>query len=176
PITDRNGEILAVSLPVTELVANPRVIDNPADVADKLIRILPQMERDKLVARLSGDRQFVYIARALTPRQTQAVNDLGVAGLEFHTSERRYYPQGRAAVHVLGNVDVDNEGVSGVERFFNERLRLKPEEELRLSLDVRAQVAMRDSLQQAINDFNGIGGTAILEDVRTGEIITMISP
>ncbi|ONH81753.1 Penicillin-binding protein [Roseomonas mucosa] len=175
PITDRNGEILAVSLPVTELVANPRVIDNPADVADKLIRILPQMERDKLVARLSGDRQFVYIARALTPRQTQAVNDLGVAGLEFHTSERRYYPQGRAAVHVLGNVDVDNEGVSGVERFFNERLRLKPEEELRLSLDVRAQVAMRDSLQQAINDFNGIGGTAILEDVRTGEIITMIS-
>ncbi|MFC0409190.1 peptidoglycan D,D-transpeptidase FtsI family protein [Roseomonas elaeocarpi] len=175
PITDRNGEILAVSLPVTELVANPRQIENPAQVADQLARILPQMDRAKLAARLSGDKQFAYIARALTPRQTQAVNDLGVAGLEFHTSERRYYPQGRAAVHVLGNVDVDNEGVSGVERYFNERLRQAPDQELRLSIDVRVNVALRDTLTQAISDFNGIGGAGMLEDVRTGEIIGMVS-
>ncbi|MFT8246262.1 peptidoglycan D,D-transpeptidase FtsI family protein [Roseomonas sp. BN140053] len=175
PITDRNGEILAVSLPVTELVANPSVIDDPAKVADQLVRILPQLDRERLVHRLTGERQFAYIARSLTPRETQAVNNLGVAGLEFHQAERRYYPQGRAAVHVLGNVDVDNEGVSGVERYFNERLRLRPDDGLRLSVDVRVQLALRDAVQQAITDYNGIGGAGVILDINTSEVISMVS-
>ena len=174
-VTDRNGEILAVSLPVTALVANPRLIDNPAALADRLIRVLPQLERDRLVSRLSGDRSFAYVSRGLTPRETQAVNDLAVAGLEFQTAERRYYPQGRAAVHVLGNVDVDGEGISGIERFFDERLRLRPHDPLRLSIDVRVQIALRDAVQTAIAEYNGIGGAGILTDINSGEILSMVS-
>jgi len=174
-ITDRNGEILAVSLPLNALYANPRQIDNPREVADQLVRVLPQLNRDRLVERLQGERQFAYIARALTPREMQAVNNLGVAGLYFETAERRYYPQGRTGVHIVGGVDVDGNGIAGVERYFDERLRLRRNDPLRLSIDVRVQLAMRDAVQRAINDFTGIGGAGVLMDVRTAEVLAMVS-
>ncbi|WP_052401242.1 peptidoglycan D,D-transpeptidase FtsI family protein [Muricoccus aerilatus] len=174
-ITDRNGEILAVSLPVTALYANPRQIDNPAEVAARLSRVLPQLDRARLVERLSGQRQFSYLARALTPREKQAVNDLGIAGLHFEEGERRYYPQGRAAVHVLGNVDVDGSGLSGMERYHDERLRQRPHDPLRTSIDIRVQLALRDAVAKAIDDYTGIGGAGVVLDVNTGEVVAMVS-
>lgn len=174
-ITDRNGEILAVSLPLNALYANPRQIDNPREVADQLVRVLPQLDRERLVQRLSGERQFAYIARALTPREMQQVNNLGVAGLYFETAERRYYPQGRTGVHIVGGVDVDGNGIAGVERYFDERLRARPNQPLHLSLDVRVQLAMRDAVQRAITEFTGIGGAGILMDVHSGEVLSMVS-
>ena len=173
PIVDRNGELLAVSLPITALAANPREIHNPAEAADRLRTVLPELDRERLIQRLSGDRQFTYIHRSLTPRQQQAVNDLGIPGVFFEEAERRYYPQGRAAVHVLGAVDVDGNGIAGVERSFDERLRRG--EALRLSLDVRVQLALRDAVQRAISEFNGIGGAGVLLDVNTGEVLGMVS-
>jgi cell division protein FtsI (penicillin-binding protein 3) len=175
-VTDRNGEILAVSLPINALYANPREIDNPAGVADQLRRVLPQLDRERLIARLTGERQFAYLARALTPREVQAVNDLGVPGLHFEDAERRYFPQGRNAVHVIGGTDVDGQGIAGVERFFDERLRGDLRNTpLRLSVDVRVQLAMRDAVQRAITDFNGIGGAGIVMDVTNGEVLAMVS-
>ncbi|MFC0384758.1 peptidoglycan D,D-transpeptidase FtsI family protein [Muricoccus vinaceus] len=175
PITDRNGEILAVSLPVTALYANPQQIENPSEVAARLSRVLPQLDRDRLVGRLTGSRQFSYLARALTPREKQAVNDLGIAGLHFEESERRYYPQGRAAVHVLGNVDVDGSGLSGMERYHDERLRARPHDPLRTSVDIRVQLALRDAVAKAIDDYTGIGGAGVVLDINTGEVIAMVS-
>jgi cell division protein FtsI (penicillin-binding protein 3) len=175
PITDRNGEMLAMSLPVTALTANPRVLHNIPDVADRLRTVLPQLERDRLIERLSGDRGFVYIARALTPREQQGIINLGIAGIDFEHAERRYYPQGRAAVHVLGNVDVDGKGLSGVERYFDERLRTQRSNPLRLSIDVRVQLALRDAVSQAITDFSGIGGAGVVLDINSGEVMGMVS-
>lgn len=175
PITDRNGEILAVSLPVTALYANQREIQDPAGTARRLARILPQLDEERVAVRLTGDRQFAYIARSLTPREQQAVNSLGVPGLYFEQAERRAYPQGRAAAHILGGVDVDGNGIAGVEKYFDERLRGLRTSPLRLSIDVRVQLALRDAVQRAMTDFNGIGGTGILMDVQTGEVIGMIS-
>nr|WP_245215733.1 penicillin-binding protein 2 [Pararoseomonas baculiformis] len=175
PITDRNGEILAVSLPVTALYANPKQIDNPAEVAQRLSRVLPQLDASRLAARLTGERQFSYLARALTPREKQAVNDLGIAGLHFEEGERRYYPQGRAAVHVLGNVDVDGAGLSGMERYHDERLRARPHDPLRTSIDIRVQLALRDAVAKAIDDYTGIGGAGVVLDIHTGEVMAMVS-
>lgn len=175
PITDRNGEILAVSLPTTALYANPREIQDPAGVARRLVGVLPQLDVERVTARLSGERQFAYIARALTPREQQAVNSLGVPGLYFEATERRAYPQGRAAAHILGGVDVDGNGIAGIERYFDERLRARRGDELRLSIDVRVQLALRDAVGRAISEFNGIGGAGILMDVRTGELLGMVS-
>ncbi len=174
-ITDRNGEMLAVSLPVTALYANPRQIENPADVAARLARVLPQLDVERVTQRLSTDRQFAYLARALTPREMAAINTLGIPGIYFEDAERRYYPQGRAAVHALGAVDVDGNGVAGVERYYDERLRLRASETLRLSIDVRVQLALREALGRAIADFNGIGGAGVVLDVRTGEVMAMVS-
>ena len=175
PITDRNGEILAVSLPVTALYANPREIQDPAGAARRLVRVLPQLDEERVTARLSGDRAFAYIARSLTPREQQAVNSLGIPGLYFEQAERRAYPQGRAAAHMLGGVDVDGNGIAGIERYFDERLRGLRGTPLRLSVDVRVQLALRDAVQRAITEFNGIGGTGILMDVQTGEVMGMVS-
>jgi len=174
-VTDRNGEILAVSLPLTALYANPRQIDDPAAVADRLRTALPQLDRERLIQRLSGDRRFVYIARALTPREMAQVNALGIPGLNFEEAERRFFPQGRSAAHIVGGVDVDGHGIAGVERFHDERLRANPSERLRLSLDIRIQLAVRDALQRAITDFNGIGGAGVVMDVQTGEVLAMVS-
>jgi cell division protein FtsI (penicillin-binding protein 3) len=175
PIADRNGEILAVSLPVTALYANPSEIQDPADAARRLVRVLPQLDVERVTARLTGERQFAYVARALTPREQQAVNSLGIPGLYFEPAERRAYPQGRAAAHILGGVDVDGNGIAGIERRFDSRLRERSGAPLRLSIDVRVQLALRDAVQRAITEYNGIGGAGILMDVQTGEVLGMVS-
>ena len=118
--------------------------------------------------------EFAYIARNLPPRQQQAINDLGVPGFHFRPAERRFYPQGSAAAHVLGQVDVDGRGIAGVERSFDERLRTD-RAPVRLSLDVRVQVALREAVQKAIADYNGVGGAGVVMDVNTAEILAMVS-
>ncbi|MBS7813548.1 peptidoglycan D,D-transpeptidase FtsI family protein [Roseococcus pinisoli] len=173
-ITDRNGEILAVTVRGTALYARPGEIDNPAQVADRLIRILPHLDRARLIPRLSPPRQFAYIDRFITPRQQQAINDLGILGLYFETAERRTYPRGRDAAHVLGAVDVDGEGIAGVEKWYDERLRVSPAS-LRLSIDIRIQRELREALDFAIERFSAIGGSAILMDVNTAEVLGMVS-
>lgn len=173
-ITDRNGEVLAVTVRGTALYARPGEIDNPARVADQLIRILPHLERDRLLPRLSPPRQFAYIDRFITPRQQQAINDLGILGLYFENAERRTYPRGRDAAHVLGAVDVDGEGIAGVEKWYDERLRVT-RDALRLAIDIRIQRELREALEWSIERFNAIGGSAILMDVNTAEVLGMVS-
>ena len=174
-ITDRNGEILAVSLPTAALFANPREMIDVAEVARKLKTVLPHLDVAAATARMSEpDRQFVYLARQITPREQMAINALGIPGVYFEQSEKRHYPLGRTAVHVLGGTDVDGKGIAGVERFFDQRLREEPEP-LRLSLDLRVQAAVREVLSAAIADFNGIGGAGAVMDVRTGELLAMVS-
>lgn len=173
-ITDRNGEILAVTVRGTALYARPGEIENPAQVADQLHRILPHLDRARLLPRLSPPRQFAYLDRFITPRQQQAINDLGILGLYFETAERRTYPRGRDAAHVLGAVDVDGEGIAGVEKWYDERLRVSTTA-LRLSIDIRVQRELREALEFSIDRFSGIGGSAILMDVNTAEVIGMVS-
>jgi len=173
-VTDRNGEILAISLPTAGLYANPREMIDTDDAAQKLKSVLPRLDLEMVRARLASEKQFVYLARNLTPNEHLAVNNLGIPGIYFQSTERRRYPQGRVAAHVLGGVDVDARGVAGVERAFDQSLR-DSAEPLRLSLDVRVQAAMRDELSQSMAEFHAIGACGIVMDVRTGEVIAMVS-
>ncbi|MCA3342621.1 MAG: penicillin-binding protein 2, partial [Roseomonas sp.] len=79
------------------------------------------------------------------------------------------------AAHIIGGVDVDGNGIAGVEKYFDERLRTVRRDPLRLSLDIRVQLALRDAVQHAITDFNGIGGAGVVMDVHTGEVLGMVS-
>lgn len=173
-ITDRNGEVLAVTVRGLALYARPNLIDNPRRVAGQLHAILPHLDRERLVERLSPPRVFAYIDRFITPSQMERINALGIVGLDFETAERRTYPRGRDGAHVLGLVDVDNQGLFGAERWFDERLRTS-RDALRLSLDIRVQRELRESLAWAIERFNGIGGAAIVLDVHTAEVLGMVS-
>jgi cell division protein FtsI (penicillin-binding protein 3) len=174
-ITDRNGEILAISLPTAALYANPKELIDPADVAHKLKAVLPKLDEDEARTRLSeSGKQFVYLARQLSPRDQLLINALGIPGIYFEPTEHRRYPMGRAAAQVLGGVDVDGHGVAGVERFFDRRLHDDPAP-LRLSIDVRVQDVVRDELSKAMDEFQAIGACGIVMDVRTGEVLAMVS-
>jgi cell division protein FtsI (penicillin-binding protein 3) len=173
-ITDRNGEILAISLPTAGLYANPREMIDAADTAHKLKAALASLDEDAVRTRLQSEKQFVYLARQITPRQELNINALGIPGVYFQPTERRHYPLGRVAAQVLGGVDVDGHGVAGVERFFDERLRNEPQP-LALSLDVRVQAVVRDELSKSMAEFQAIGACGIVMDVRTGEVLAMVS-
>jgi cell division protein FtsI (penicillin-binding protein 3) len=174
-ITDRNGEVLAVSLPTASVFANPAKLIDPQDAATRLRTVLPDLDPALLLRRLSeSDKQFVYIARQISPRDELAINALGIPGIEFEPTDRRRYPLGRVAAQVLGGVDVDGHGVAGVEKFFDERLRTDPTP-LRLSVDVRVQAVVRDELLKAMTEFQAIGACGIVFDVNTGEVLAMVS-
>ena len=174
-ITDRNGHILAISLPTVAVFADPRQIIDPADAAHKLKQVLPRLNEEEARTRLSDtNRQFVYLERQVTPREQLAVNSLGIPGIDFRPSEERHYPMGRTAAQILGGTDVDEHGVAGVERYFDHRL-FADSTPLRLSLDVRVQAVVRDELSKAMDEFQAIGGCGIVMDVTTGEVLAMVS-
>ncbi len=173
-IVDRNGVLLATSLSTVALSANPRHIDDPDEVVSQLLRIMPELNAEKLRRDLSSDRRFVYVKRQLTPRQQYAVNQLGIPGLEFHRDETRVYPHGRLLSHVLGYNDIDNRGLAGLEKTFNDRLRMDGRP-MRLSMDVRVQYILRDELAQAMARFDAKGAAGVVLDVQTGEVAAMVS-
>ena len=174
-ITDRNGQILAISLPTVSVFADPRQIVDPADAAHRLKSVLPRLDVETAIRRLSAtDKQFVYLERQITPREEIAINALGIPGVDFQPTEERQYPMRRLAAQVLGGVDVDERGVAGVERFFDDRLR-NESDALRLSIDIRVEGVVREELAKAMDEFQAIGACGVVMDVNTGEVLAMVS-
>lgn len=173
-ILDRNGEILATSLKTASLYADPTMVLDPQDAAYKLATVLPSLDPAQTAERLSGKGRFVWLKRNLTPRQQLAVNRLGIPGIDFREEETRVYPHGALMSHVLGFVDIDNRGLSGIEKTFEERLHLE-DTPIALSVDVRVQHILRDELTAAMQRFRAVGAAGTILDVRTGEIVAMVS-
>jgi cell division protein FtsI (penicillin-binding protein 3) len=174
-ITDRNGVPLAISLNTQSLIADPRQIPNPDEVAAEIKKVLPDADEAELAQRLKQDKKkFIYLDRDITPEQQRAVLDLGIPGVDFRPAQRRQYPLGRSAAQILGGVDIDQNGFAGVEKYFDERLRTD-NAPLRLSIDLQIQNAVREELQSAMSTFDAIGGCGIVMDVHTGEVLGMVS-
>jgi cell division protein FtsI (penicillin-binding protein 3) len=173
-IVDRNGVLLATTLGTASLYANPKRLIDPADAAERLSQVLPELDRGWLLSRLTADRSFVWIRRKLTPQQQYRVNRLGIPGLDFQREERRVYPHGRLVAHVLGYTDIDNRGIAGIENGFDHVLRTY-REPLALSIDLRIQHLVREELAAAVAEFEALGGCAIVLDVDTGEILALVS-
>ena len=147
------------------------------DAAHKLAGVFPELNAKDLKKKLNREATFVWIKRNLTPQEQHAVNNLGIPGLYFQPEQKRVYPHGNLFSHVLGYVDRDNKGLAGVEQYFNKRLNdtRNYREPLNLSLDVRLQQIARTSLGDAIQTYNALGGTAVVLDVRTNEVLAMCS-
>ena len=172
-IVDRNGIVLATSVPVMSAFVNPRLLLDPADAAKKIISALPDLKYDEVKDKFDADKSFVWIKRGLTPREYDLVNRLGIPGLEFQAEERRIYPQGRTAAHLVGYANIDNSGLAGVERYFDQQLQSG--EPVQLSIDLRLQRLVEDEMAAAVKKFSAIGATAIVMDATNGEIIAMAS-
>jgi len=174
-IVDRNGQPLAISQPTREAFADPAAIGDPADAAQKLKSVLPRLDVKKAIKRLSDtSKHFVYIERQITPDEEARINNLGIPSVDFRQTQQRHYPLGRVAAHVIGGVGIDENGLSGVELAFDQRIRQNGEP-LRLSLDVRVQNVVREELLAAKEMFSAIGASGIVMDVNTGEILAMVS-
>ena len=173
-IQDRNGQILAVSLPTADVYADPKEMIDTDQAAHKLKQALPDLNEAVIRERLASAKSFVYIARHISPRDEEAINALGIPGVYFQETGSRHYPLGRVAAQVLGAVDSDQHGVAGAERAFDDRLR-NSSQPLRLSIDVRVQAIVREELDSAMTTFDALGAAGIVMDVNTGEVLAMVS-
>ena len=173
-IVDRNGTIIATSLPTVNLYANPQKILNPKKSAQELAEILPDLDVKDIYRKLTHKGKFVYIKRNLTPAQQYQINYLGIPGLEFENGEKRVYPHKNLFAHIIGKTNIDNEGISGIEKEMDERLT-QSDIPLVLSIDAGVQDTIRVLLKEGMEKFKAVGATATLMDVKTAEIIAMVS-
>ncbi len=184
-IVDRNGRILATNLLTRALYAQPPMMVDKAQAARELARIFPDLDEQKLLAQFTGTRKFIWIKRKISPEQQQEVHDIGEPGLLFGPREMRLYPNGAMAAHVLGGAGFGREGVNaaevigvaGVEKFFDARLRdpANSANPLVLSLDLTVQAAIEEVLDGGMKIMGAKGAAAVLMDVYTGEVISLVS-
>jgi len=173
-IVDRNGTLLATNLRTASLYANPHKISDPDIAAARIAQVLPDVSEEVLAAKLAADKSFVWVRRNLTPRQKFLVNHLGIPGLDFQDEEQRVYPHGHLAAHIVGFTNVDNVGIAGIEQSMDAAIA-GAKEPLRLSVDIRVQQILRQELAAQIEKFKAIGGGGIVMDVRSGEVVAMVS-
>ena len=177
-IVDRNGVPLARTIEAWSIGVHPRrVIGDHNALAVSLNRLMPERSVAQYRAMLGAGSNYLYLARRALPELVDAVNTLGEPGIVFNREPERLYPQTALAGHILGWTDFDGRGVAGIERAFEARLtdpslRGQP---LALSIDSRVQAAMETELANAVAGMEAEGGTGIVLDVRTGEIVAMAS-
>ncbi len=184
-IVDRHGRILATNLDTHSLYAQPPLMVDPIHAARELVKIFPDLDRDRLVQDFTGARKFLWIRKRTSPEQRQRVHDIGEPGLLFGPRDMRLYPNGRLAAHILGGYGFGREGVyaaevigtAGMEKAFDGFLRDPAQQgrPLQLSIDLTVQTAVERVLDGGMEMMNAKGAAAILMDVHSGQIIAMAS-
>ncbi|MEP7240064.1 MAG: penicillin-binding protein 2 [Devosia sp.] len=184
-ILDRNGLELAVDIRVPSLFAEPRRIIDVEEAANAIHGVLPDLNVDWLRQRLTGDKGFVWVKRELTPAIEDKIMQLGIPGLDFVTESKRFYPGGPEAAHILGAVNIDNQGIAGIEKSMDNNdvallqqiglARGNALAPVSLSIDLRVQHAMRDVLADAITRYQAEDASGVMMDIKTGEILGLVS-
>ena len=184
-ILDRNGEVLATDVKTPSLFAEPRKLIDVDEAEELLTAVMPDLDTAELRERLSSKRGFVWLKREISPKQQQEIHRLGIPGIGFLTENKRVYPNGPMVSHEIGHVNIDNQGIAGIEKWLDgqglaalhmaglatDRLQ-RPVE---LALDLRVQYALRDELITAREKFKAKASSGLIVDVNTGEVIAMVS-
>jgi cell division protein FtsI (penicillin-binding protein 3) len=202
-IVDRNGFPLAVSTSVYSAWVNPKEFTFSKDAVNSLSSLL--MMKPKEIAELikhaqQKKREFVYLKRSLSPEVASKLKSLSLPGLYTQQDYRRYYPEGEVMAHVVGFTNVDDVGQEGLELAYNQWLQgeqgkkwvakdrigrvisdvklmqeQKPGHDLVLSIDRRIQYLAYRELMAGVIEHKAISGTAIVLDVKTGEVLAMVN-
>ncbi len=152
----------------------PRWVTDAKGLTDALSRIFPQIPYDNLYKRVARKSDFVWVKRRTTPEQAYNANALGEVSVKLEQSHMRVYPQQQLFSHVLGYVDVDNKGISGIEKAKNTLLSTQ-QQPLYLTLDTGVQHIVRSEMLKVIDATDAIGGVAIVMNVKNGEVVSMVS-
>ena len=198
-LLDRHGVELAIGKQAITVYANPRHVPNPRATAMAVGRVL-QIDADRLYPKLADrSRGFVYVARKADPKRAKALKALNLTGLGFYPEERRAYPQGSVAAHVLGFAGLDNRGIAGLELALDKKLAgrngrqtivrdpsgrtldvlsaVQPVEgsNVRLTLDNFLQANAQSVLLQTVRQWGAKAASAVILDPRTGEVLALAS-
>lgn len=184
-LLDRNGAIMASDIRVASLFGEPRRIIDPDEAVESLSSVLPDVDYKEWHRKLSSGAGFVWLRREITPKQQADVMALGIPGISFRSETQRFYPGGATAAHIVGLVNIDNAGISGIEKYVDDQgvgalqdlgldtaTNLEP---VKLSIDAGVQHIVRDELVQAMERYKAIAAGAVVLNAKTGEVVAMAS-
>ena len=183
-ILDRDGKPLARDILLPSIMANPSKILDIDEAIDRLTAVLPPADAARLPLNLENrERSFIWVARKVSTSLAQSIHDMGLPGIDYRWETKRTYPQGLLAGHVLGAVDGNSVGLSGLERHMDEAIGLRiardeggdPRPPLRTSLVLAAQFGLEEELADAISRTGARAAAGLVMDVRTGEIAAAAS-
>ena len=185
-LLDRNGAILATDVKTMSVFAEPRNIIDKDEAVELITAVLPDVNARELRERLNSKKGFVWIKRQVTAKERNEIFHLGLPGIGFWPENKRIYPNGALGAHVLGFVDKDNIGIAGMEKYLDQQgltdphvpgFALDPEalKPVRLSLDLKAEHALRDELVAGMARFKAQAAAGAVLDVTTGEVIALES-
>ena len=184
-IVDRNGAILATDVKAASMFGEPRRIIDKDEAIELLTGTVPDLDEAEVRDRLSSRKGFVWLKREITAKQQVDIHKLGLPGIGFLRENKRVYPTGNEVAHLIGLVNIDNQGIAGMEKWLDnqgladlhragfaiDRLQ-KP---IELSVDLRVEHALRDELLKAKEKFHTKAASGLVTNVNTGEIIAMVS-
>jgi cell division protein FtsI (penicillin-binding protein 3) len=184
-IVDRNGEVLATDIKMASLFGEPRRIVDVDDTIERLATVLPDLDAEQTYKKLKSGAGFVWLKRQLSPRQQNDIMNLGLPGIGFRTENRRFYPAGSTTSYVVGMTNIDNQGISGLEKYIDDQgladlqasglANPKDLAPVKLSIDLRVQHIVRDEIVAAMQKFHAIAAGAVVLDALTGEVVAMAS-
>lgn len=183
-IVDRQGRLLATDVEAPTLYADPALIIDVDVVVEHLVEVFQDFDAAELRRMLSDrNRRYVRLKRGIAPATAQLIHNFGLPGLGFRYEPKRVYPNGALAGHVLGHVNIDNRGTSGLERYIDEAVGIEAVhsgapgslEPLPISLDIAVQHAVEDELRTAVRQFRAKGAAGVILDVNTGEVLAAAS-
>ncbi|MTI45434.1 cell division protein FtsI (penicillin-binding protein 3) [Roseibium hamelinense] len=184
-LVDRNGEILATDIKTASIYAEPRRVLDVDEAMDGLLRVLPDLDEPTVRRRLESQAGFIWLKREASPQEAEAVHNLGLPGISYLSETQRFYPGGPTAGHIVGSVNIDNQGLTGIEKYIDKSwlsdLREagfasdKTMEPVRLAVDLRVQHVVRDELAKAMERYRAIAAIGIVLDAKTGEVVAMSS-
>jgi len=175
-ILDRNGELMARNINSYHAVVKSDLIKNKENFILKIKLNFPEISSAELKKKLENKKRF-YLKRRLTEDERNRLWSLGEKGIITELFQRRIYPHGKLYSHVLGQIDDDNYGISGIENYFDRELRnnQKIKEPLLLTLDSNIQFLIKTQLKKAMEDFQTNSAGGLLMDVNTGEVLSLVS-
>lgn len=171
-ILDRHGTLLATGLPTIDIYMEKGEARSSEEIARQLVKIFPDLSFKFVMKQLSDASRFRYIKRNITPKERSRLNWLGYYFLKESSGEKRVYPQGNLFSHLIGAVDPDNNGISGLEKSLEPLLSESP---VFLSLDLAVQEMTRSVLEKSIRTYQADGALGLVMDVRNGEILASVS-
>ncbi len=175
-IVDRNGILISRNVTSYHAAINPKHVVNKDNFLIKLKFNLPELEIKKIRQKLNNGKYF-YLKKRITQDEKEKLWKLGEKGIIFESFQSRIYTHGNLFSHVIGQVDYDNFGISGVEHYFDKRLKDKNlrNKPLELTLDTNIQFIINNELNNALSTFKATGGGSLLMDIDSGEILSLVS-